>query len=94
MEAMRQSWSDDRLDHLNERVDAGFRRVDQRFDEVIERFDRRLEGVDRRLDQVDDRLGKLEDRHFHAMRRTLIQVFGAFIGTLILASGGIIASLN
>ena len=28
MEAMRQSWSDDRLDDLNKRVDEGSSRVD------------------------------------------------------------------
>jgi len=28
MEAMREAWSDDRLDDLNRKVDDGFRRVD------------------------------------------------------------------
>jgi tetrahydromethanopterin S-methyltransferase subunit G len=43
MEAMRQSWSDDRLDHLNRRVEEGFAQVDQRFEQVDQRFDQ-LEG--------------------------------------------------
>jgi hypothetical protein len=34
MEAMRQSWTDDRLDALNEKVDQRFDQVDQRFDRV------------------------------------------------------------
>jgi hypothetical protein len=34
MEAMRQSWTDDRLDGLSERVDLGFRHVDERFDRM------------------------------------------------------------
>ena len=34
MEAMRQSWTDDRLDGLNEKIDLRFDVVDQRFDRV------------------------------------------------------------
>lgn len=34
MEAMRQSWTDDRMDDLAKRVDDGFARVDTRFVEV------------------------------------------------------------
>jgi hypothetical protein len=36
----------------------------------------------------------LASRHHGGQAGPLIQVFGAFIGTLILASAGIIASLN
>jgi DNA anti-recombination protein RmuC len=49
MEAMRQSWTDDRLDDLVKRVDDGFAQVDRRFAQV----DRRFEQVDRRFEQVD-----------------------------------------
>jgi tetrahydromethanopterin S-methyltransferase subunit G len=100
MEAMRQSWSDDRLDHLNDRVDTGFALVDQRFDQVDQRF----EQIDQRFDRIETearefrsemlhRLDKLEDR-LYALHRTLVQAFGALIGTVIVASAGIIASLN
>jgi hypothetical protein len=34
MEAMRQSWTDDRLDALNEKVDQRFDQVDRRFDRI------------------------------------------------------------
>ena len=34
MEAMRQSWTDDRLDDLNRKVDDGFDKVEKRFDKV------------------------------------------------------------
>jgi archaellum component FlaC len=105
MEAMRQSWSDDRLDHLNDRVDEGFRQVDEKFEQV----DRRFEQVDLRFDQIDlrfDRVGrearefrsevlhrldKLDDR-FYSLQRTMLQVGGGLIGTMILAFGGVIAT--
>jgi hypothetical protein len=38
MEAMRQSWTDERLDDLNRRVDGGFRRVDERFGQIESRM--------------------------------------------------------
>ena len=54
MEAMRQSWSDDRLDDLNLKVDRGFERVDKRFEQVDQRF----EQVDERFQKLDERLHK------------------------------------
>jgi hypothetical protein len=38
MEAMRQTWTDDRMDDLAGRVDAGFAWVDKQFEKVDERF--------------------------------------------------------
>lgn len=39
MEAMRHAWTDERLDDLNNRVEAGFRRVDADFHALNARFD-------------------------------------------------------
>ncbi|HEX6665337.1 MAG TPA: hypothetical protein VF081_01945 [Solirubrobacterales bacterium] len=36
MEAMTQSWTDDRIDDLAQRVDNGFAQVDRRFEQVQE----------------------------------------------------------
>lgn len=51
METMtvRQSWSDDRIDGLELKVDEGFRNVAERFKRVDERFD-----------LIDERLERLE----------------------------------
>ena len=46
MEAVREKWTDERLDDLNRKVDDLARRMDLRFDSM----DRRFEGIDRRLD--------------------------------------------
>ena len=56
MEAMRQSWTDERLDDLSANVDRRFDQVDRRFDQV----DRRFEQVDRRFEQVDRRFEQVE----------------------------------
>jgi hypothetical protein len=55
MEAMREAWTDERLDYLNHRVDDGFKKVDERFRQVDTRFDR----VDAELARVNDRIDGL-----------------------------------
>jgi len=49
MEAMRQSWTDERLDDFRGEVN-------RRFDEVDRRFDK----VDQRFDKVDQRFAELQ----------------------------------
>jgi hypothetical protein len=55
MEAMRKSWTDERLDHFTEKVDRRFDEVDHRFREV----DRRFDSVDHELHRINDRLDGL-----------------------------------
>ncbi len=55
MEAMRQSWTDDRLDDFRGEVNRRFDGVDRKFDEVGKRFDE----VDVELHRVTDRLDSL-----------------------------------
>jgi tetrahydromethanopterin S-methyltransferase subunit G len=102
MDAMRESWTDDRLDDLNGKVDA-FRleartefkavRADMKDEfaavraEMKEGFDK----VDERFDRVEHRFEKMEDR-FAALNRTLLQMAAGVIGTLIVASAGVIAT--
>jgi hypothetical protein len=48
MEAVREKWTDERLDDLNGKVDELGRRMDLRFDAV----ERRFEAIDRRFDTM------------------------------------------
>jgi hypothetical protein len=77
---VRESWNDDRLDHLSERVDQGFQQVDRRFEQVDARFDR-----------LEDRFISFE-AEYKALNRTLIQVAGGLIGTMIVTCGAIVAT--
>jgi hypothetical protein len=52
MDAMRESWTDERLDDLRSDVNRRFDEVDRRFDRVDKRFD----DVDHELHRVNDRL--------------------------------------
>jgi predicted nuclease with TOPRIM domain len=67
MTIMRESWTDERLDDLNDKVDRGFREVkveiaelrsetNARFDKVDARFVRVDERMDAGFDKVDERM--------------------------------------
>lgn len=48
MAAMREAWTDERLDDFKERVDQRFDEVDRRFDRLEARFDE----LNRRFDRL------------------------------------------
>jgi hypothetical protein len=62
MGAMREAWTDERLDDLRDQVDRRFDQVDIRFDKVDARFDKFEDRVEARFDRIDDRFEKLEER--------------------------------
>jgi hypothetical protein len=54
METMRSTWTDERLDDLSQRVDAGFNLVGTRLDKLdgrLEKLDARLDGIQRTMIQ-------------------------------------------
>lgn len=74
---MRQSWSDDRIDGLERKVDEGFRHVDERF-----------EQVDKRLDRVEGELGELRremNARFDSLQRGML-VFGSTVFAALLGA--------
>lgn len=78
MEAMRESWTDARLDDFAKHTDRRFDEVDRRFDEVARRFDK----VDQRFTQIDQRFGEINAR-FDSLQRTLLQLGGGVLVALI-----------
>src|SRR5215204_3780084 len=104
MEAMRKSWTDERLDDLSVSVELGFTRaderfeaIDQRFDKIDERFgeiDRQFERVDARFEKVDERF-ELVDERLHEICDRLKRLEQATISTnLVIIAGlfGVIAT--
>jgi hypothetical protein len=85
MEAMRESWTDERLDYFRAETAQRFDAVDQRFDAVDQRFD----AVDQRLDRIEVGLRDLNGR-FDALNRTLLQTGGGIIATLIAGIIGVV----
>jgi predicted nuclease with TOPRIM domain len=105
MEAMRNSWTDDRLDDFAGQIWRRFDEVDRRFDEVDRRFDevdRRLDRVDGRLDKIDVRLERIDVRlerfeeRFEALHlmihRAMFRTGLFVVGTLGLGFAGIIVT--
>lgn len=79
MEAMRERWTDDRLDCLNRRIDDGFDRVDERFKEV----DRRFEEMGKGFARVDADMREIRSE-ISAMHKAMLQLGVGVIVTMII----------
>lgn len=79
MEQMRESWTDKRLDDLNEKVDRGFERVDA--DLRAHRVETRTEFVALR-GEMKAGFDRINER-FEALHRLLIQSGVVLLATLI-----------
>jgi uncharacterized protein YdcH (DUF465 family) len=98
MEAMRESWTDDRLDHLSQKMDERFDRVDERFKQVDERF----KQIDGRFDRVEAEARGLRSEmiefrsemnaRFDSMQRLMIQFFGGMVAAMAAAAIGLVAT--
>lgn len=104
MEAMRQSWSDDRLDdlsnrvdELSRRVDSGFARLDEKMDAVAARQDAKLEAAFEKLDAKIDRKIDAASAELRVEMRlgidSLNSRFDAMQQTMIRVGGGLIGVL-
>jgi len=85
METMREAWTDDRLDDLNQKVDEGFRKVDKRFDRLEDEMDARFHRIDLKFERLEERL----EARFDSLNRTLF----LFSGSMIVALFGVIAAV-
>jgi hypothetical protein len=86
MEAVRQSWTDDRLDDFRAETQRRFDEVDRRFDEVDRRFDDVDKRFDKRFDRVETEIKDLgRDLHlrFDALQRTMLQFSGVLLVAVI-----------
>jgi chromosome segregation ATPase len=93
MESMRESWTDERLDDLNRKIDSGFERVDadlrglrveMKTDFVALRGELKagFEGIDKRFERMDARFERINER-FEALHRLLIQSAGVLLAALV-----------
>jgi hypothetical protein len=93
MEAMRQSWSDDRLDDLNRRVDDGFTQLRGEMNDGFTQLRGEMnEGFTQLRGEANEGFTQLR-REFNALNRTLLQVGGGLIGTVIAASAAIVIAV-
>jgi thymidylate kinase len=84
--AMREGWTDGRLDEFEKRIDERFDRVDERFDDVNEKF----KQVDKRLETIDAKLEKVDERLF-SMGRTMVIAAIGMSSTMVAGFGALFA---
>jgi len=77
MEAMRKSWTDERLDDMSCRMEDGFNRVDADLRALRSETTMRFERVE----------GRIDDLH-----RTMLQLGGGAIVTIAVGFAGLIAT--
>jgi hypothetical protein len=65
--------------------------TDERLDDLTERMEKDFRRVDGRFDKIDARFERMDAR-FDSLQQTIIAVGGGLIGTLVVASAGIIAT--
>jgi peptidoglycan hydrolase CwlO-like protein len=63
MEAARATWTDSRLDDLNERVKG----MDKKMDAGFARLDNRIDGTNERIDGTNERIDKLNHTMLQGM---------------------------
>jgi hypothetical protein len=78
MEAMREAWTDERLDDLSRRMDRGFDHVDA----DLRALNGRLDAMSGRLDAMSGRLDGFQ-QSLDALQRTMLQVGVGLIGALL-----------
>jgi hypothetical protein len=93
MEAARATWTDTRLDDLNERVkvmdtkmDEGFTRLDAKMDAGFTRLDAKMDAGFIRLDDRIDGIGERIDKLQHAIITvggSLLVAFIAFLAAIL-----------
>lgn len=71
MEAVRESWTDERLDNFRDRVEERFDSVDRRFD-----------NVDRRLERVEDGLDSLRRAMIYGTVAISGSIVAGFVGVI------------
>jgi hypothetical protein len=77
MEAVRQKWTDERLDDLNHRVDEGFRESREEMRTLRAEMNTRFDAIDSRFD---------------ALQRTMIHGFVGMTAAIVAALIGLIAT--
>jgi hypothetical protein len=76
MEAVREKWTDERLDDMSDRMGEGFDRLDKDIREVRSEVAGVRAEMGNRFESVDQR--------FEATHRLIIQVGGGLFGTMVI----------
>ncbi len=78
MYGVRESWTDERLDDLNHRVEEGFSRVDVDIRDLKTEMSARFDRIDERFERIDERF----ERMHRLMLQSSVLVIAALIGLI------------
>jgi len=105
MEAMRESWTDERLDDFRaetarrfDRVDESFDKVDVRFERLEARIDEKFDKVDARFDKVDARFERVDakfdrvEERLEALNHTMLRLGAGAIVVFVVGFAGLLVS--
>jgi tetrahydromethanopterin S-methyltransferase subunit G len=82
MEAMRKSWTDERLDHFEEKVDHRFDEVDRRFTELDKRVDRGFDKCEVEFHRINDRLDGMHQTMVYGIVGMTGAMFAGYAATI------------
>jgi chaperonin cofactor prefoldin len=80
----REKWTDERLDDLNKKVDAGFARLDKRIDRLDEDIKDLRREINARFDHMNDSISARFDALQRNQTAGLFVVVAAVIGSNVL----------
>ena len=86
MEAMRKTWTDERLDDFATNVDRRFDEVDRRISEFDQRVDKRFGNVEIELHRINDRLDGLGKAMYFGAFTMTGAILAGFAGMITLVA--------
>jgi hypothetical protein len=92
MERARATWTDERLDDLSNHVEAGFGRLDSDVRGLRAELRTEMSALRAELGARIDAQGAELGARIDALQRTMLQVGGATIASVLVAALGVIAT--
>jgi hypothetical protein len=95
MEAMRDKWSDERMDDLNRRVENGFNRVDADLREIRAEIGGLRGETKSEIGGLRGEIGSLRSElhtEIGSLHRLILQVAGGMFATFAIGFAGLIAT--
>jgi hypothetical protein len=89
MEAVREKWTDERMDDLNDRVTVGFSEMRTEFRAVRSEAQTEFAAVRSEMNSRFDAV----DAKFAAQNRMLIQMFGGMLVAMLVGFLGVVAAV-
>ena len=81
----RTTWTDERLDDLNQTVRDGFARNDAEHRAIRQEMREGFDRVDQRFDRIDQRFERIDER-FDALQRALIIAMAGLVTAILVSS--------